>query len=330
MPGMRSLWLVLLSLSVVASLCRAASPRVTLVESYHADFEWDVQYRQGLMDRLGGRVRLESLQLDAKHLPAEAVNLRAGQILQTVVLRPPQLLIVGDDAALKLVGAPAAESGVPVVYLGINGNPRAYFHAQPRNVTGVLERPLIQRSVAELSSSVPGLRRALVMLDCDFTSDILRSDSLQGKESLQVGSVAVDVFQACRFADWQRMLAQAPDTYQAVWIGLYQALKDEQGRPIPDKEILAWTSAHARLPLFALWRYAVGKDKAAGGMVISGRDQGIAAGELAEKILFEGRKPGDLYPVTPNTGQFVFSKSSLTRFGISLPERVRRKAEWIE
>ncbi|PTU67027.1 hypothetical protein DB032_19910 [Chromobacterium sp. Panama] len=319
-----------LCLAFFLSAAAGAQPRVLVVESYHSDYPWDQDYRRALQERLGKRAQLSYYAMDTKRLPPAQHQARADEALAMAAKIKPELVIVGDDAALQRVGSKLAQRGVPVIYLGINNNPRNYFPGAASGVSGVLERPLILRSVFELGKTVKGLRSALVLFDDDLTSRIIRDETFVGRDTMLLANIHVDLALTGSYADWQRRVLGAAGRYQAIWIGLYFTLRDAGGKVVPGDEVLRWTAAHAKLPLFAFWDFAVGKDKAAGGLVLSGYEQGREAAKLAEQVLFHGKPVASLFPVTPSEGRYVFSREGLARDRIELPARLRERANWVE
>lgn len=123
----------------------AASNTILVVESYHAEFAWDSSYRQALREPLSPRFALEFFR-NEHQATARCQAPRNGQkgIGPNQELRPA-LVFLADDAALKYLGPQLDALSIPVVYLGINNNPRLYSKEGAfRNITGVLERPLIK------------------------------------------------------------------------------------------------------------------------------------------------------------------------------------------
>ncbi|UTH76325.1 ABC transporter substrate-binding protein [Chromobacterium sp. IIBBL 290-4] len=309
----------------------AEAKRVFVVSSYHPEYQWERDYLRALSARLSSRCQLAFYNLDSKRLPADQVEKRAQTALERVRAFHPDLVIVGDDAALKMVGTALAPSGLPVIFLGINNNPRNYFPGgMPGNVSGVLERPLLLRNLFELGHAVPGTRRALALFDTDLTSAVIRDETFLGHDSIRVGDIDVDMAMLGSFADWKKQVLAAPGHYQVIWVGLYFTLRDDKGRVVDGEDVVRWTAQNAKLPLFAFWDFAVGRDKAAGGLVLTGREQGEEAAKMAEAVLFKGQALAGIFPLVPSQGQFLFSRSALQRYRVRLPARIENKASWLE
>ncbi|NYE61634.1 ABC-type uncharacterized transport system substrate-binding protein [Duganella sp. 1224] len=329
----RTAWRLLAALPLLPAAPRAMAqaPAILLIESYNADFEWDAGYRAALRERLEPAWRLVSFEMDTKRLPPERHAAMADQAWDTYLKLKPALVILGDDAALSLLHARLAATATPVVYLGINNNPRAYFDpGKVRNITGVLERPLVKRNVAELRKIVPAARRVLFLFDVSITSTVLFSEVFGGNQRQRIEGLEVDVKLLGGWRAWQaEILAARRNRYDAIYLGTYQAVRDDGTAPPPAMNILRWSSAHAQVPLFGLWDFFVGADKAVGGLVLDGRDQGMAAADIALRIL-GGATPGSIYPVTAQRGRFVFSRAQLARYRITLPPEIAAQARLLD
>lgn len=309
----------------------AAGKTILIVESYHADFHWDKAYRNALSEALSPGYSLEFFEMNTKRLPVERHAEMASRALARIKQVQPALVILGDDAALKLLGRQLDPLNIPAVYLGVNGNPRQYGQGNFRNITGVLERPLIKRSLAFIRQILPATRKILLLFDVDLTSGVIRDEVFHGKTSTLIDGIRVDMQLCPTVADWKHAVANARDEgYQVTVVGLYQTLKGSDGKVADADEIIRWTSANTPLPVFALWDFSVGPDTAIGGLVIGGAEQGKAAAVLARKILEADRPPATLLPVTARQGDFLFSRKQLEKYRLMLPTDIARHARLID
>lgn len=306
----------------------AGSETILVIESYNVEMAWDIAYKKALEDAVGERYKLEYFQMDTKRLPKAQHAAMADQAWTRYELVKPALVILGDDAALKHLCDRLGNTNTPVVYLGINNNPREYFDSQRyKNITGVLERPNMKRNIALVRRLLPQAKRALVLFDTDATSQVVRKETFGGQDSHEISGIQVDLKLAASWEDWQQQVLNARDKYDLIFIGLYQALHDREGRSVNTRdEVARWTSAHAPVPTFGFWDWAVGPDKTTGGLVLYGYDQGKAAGEMALRIL-GGTPPSAIYPVTADRGRFYFSRKQLERWGLSLPPDLAQGAQ---
>jgi hypothetical protein len=321
------IFLALLSCSVFAE-----SKQIVVVESYHKEYKWDAEYRKQIMDKLGRKYQLTFFEMNTKRLSGPEVVAMADKALKLIDEVKPALVILGDDAALEFLGEKMEARSIPTVYLGINKNPRTYFKKDPKYISGVLERPLFQRSSYFIKSLLPHAKKVLILFDGDRTSTIVFNDSFMGHSSLVLNNVIFDVKLCKTLEDWQKEIRGAgKNNYDAVVIGLYQSLKNERGLNADSEEVITWTSSYLNLPLFAFWDFAVGKGKSVGGFVLQGASQGKAAAEMAEKILQNpSRLPSSYWPISLQEGVFVFSRYELARWKIQPPDDMYQNAVFVD
>jgi ABC-type uncharacterized transport system substrate-binding protein len=319
-------------LQIVACIpLAAAEETILVVESYNVEMQWDVNYKEALQENLGKKYRLEYFQMDTKRLPKDQHAAMADKAWAMYQALHPVLVILGDDAALKFLAQRLGKTSTPVVYLGINNNPREYFDAKvSRNITGVLERPILKRNIAFASQILPKTKRALVLFDTDITSQVVLQETFSGKSKQLINGIEVELKLVADWEHWQAEVLNAGKDYDVIFIGLYQALHDAAGRSVNKAdEVVRWTSAHTPVPAFGFWDWAVGPEKTIGGLVLYGKDQGKAAADIALKIL-SGASPSKIYPVTADRGHFLYSKKQLERYHITLPDKIAAEASYTD
>ncbi|MGI0115594.1 ABC transporter substrate-binding protein [Zooshikella sp. RANM57] len=318
------LFLLLLAVGGV----RAGEKDIVVIESYHSTYRWDIDWLLALRYSLP-HYNLVTFQMDTKRLPKKQFASRADIAWDIIKRVDPALIILGDDNALSYLAARIGGSQYKAVYLGINSNPRQTGLFQYKNITGVLERPLYRRSIIEMKKIIPNMRRVLIMFDDSPTSKYAAKDLFQGVEHLEYNGVEIHLVSTNNFDQWRKTLLVAKDKgYDAVWVGLYFTIFDKQ-QHVDHREVLAWTSRNSQVPLFALWDFAVGTGKTIGGYVMTGNSQGMAAGQLAQRVL-AGTLPEEILPVTPEHGQLVFSQHELNRWQLTLPMELQLSAQFLE
>lgn len=321
---MRWLALPLLCLYLPVALAKT----ILVVESYHAGFKWDQDYRRALSEALTPGHTLEFFEMDTKRLAEEKHAAMGQKAVARIKKSTPALVVMGDDAALKYVGPELDRLGIPGVYLGINNNPRNYVRESYGHITGVLERPLIKRNVAFIQQLVPAIQKVQILFDGNFTSEVIRNEVFGGKLATQLNGIQIDLKICKTVNDWKQAVRDAQSNgYQITVVGLYQALTGPNNRIANDEDIITWTSAHTPVPLFAIWDFSVGPDKAIGGLVMTGAEQGKAAASIVRKILENKTEPARIFPQTTTLGSFVFSRKQLARFGIRLPSEIANRAK---
>ena len=305
----------------------AGQPHVMVINSYHAEHPWVRAHNSALREGLAGRARITCLDLDTKRIPRSRFQESADRAWQAVVGENPDVVVLTDDNAVRLLGQRVMDHSIPLVFLGLNNNPRTYLGGL-EGATGVLERPLYKRSLMYLQDILkPSPRRCLVLFDRGETSMVIKHTVFKDQTFVRLGDTAVDVRFIETFAQWREAILSARQKkYDIIFAGLYHSFSDEAGNHIASNDVLTWSSANTPVPIFGYWDFAVGKGRAVGGLVNSGQPQGKAAAELVLKIL-DGAQPGTLYPVIPEDGQFIFSRAELARWNILLPSDILKADE---
>ncbi|MFM4794927.1 ABC transporter substrate-binding protein [Aeromonas caviae] len=319
---------VLLLLSLLSLPLLAAE--ILVISSYHQSNQWDQSYSAGLEQHLKQAHHLGYLYLDTKRQPGQTRDELLAKGMAAYRTHQPALVILGDDNAINYLAGEIAALGTPVVFLGMNENPRHKGLVGHPMITGVLERPLLKRNISEMSQLMGGIKKALVLFDSSQVSLTAIEDEFKIQTELRVGQTLINSQLIGDYGLWQEAVLHAKQNgYQAIFIGLYHTLTDAQGQHVSEQQVLAWTSANSPVPLFCFWEFSVGQGRAIGGLVLDGRDQGARAAELIGAIL-AGAQPGTLAPRAALRGEYVFSESQLARWRLTLPDKWRYKTLWRE
>lgn len=304
----------------------ARVPKVYVVNSYHAEHPWVVEHNGELMAHLDAHAILSFAYLDTKRLPPHVYEEKANEIFVEIAIKSPDVVVLTDDHAVMLLGSRTMALGIPVVFLGVNQNPRTYL-GRLSLATGVLERPLYKRSLFFLQDILEyPLQKCLIVFDAGTTSQVIFDTVFHGKGRQVLGRTQVEIMLLPTFAEWKkRVLAAEADGCDIVFVGLYHSLVGDDGSHVSADTVVQWTSEHSPVPVFAYWDFSVGKGKAVGGLVNSGIPQGEEAAKLVRRIL-DGEQPGTIYPVTAESGRFLFSRHELKRWSIEIPQDFKTKS----
>lgn len=303
---------------------------ILVISSYHPEFLWDKSYNKGLLDGLDGEHQISHFYMDTKRYQREEFDDIAQRAIAFYLKSKPDLVVLGDDNAINYLANEIAALGTPVVFLGMNENPRLKGFVGHPKITGVLERPLLKRNISEISQLMGELDKALVLFDSSNVALTAIEDEFKTQTQLRVGQTLVNSQLIGDYDLWQEAVLNAKKNgYQAIFLGLYHTLVDDQGKHVDEQTVLAWTSANSPLPLFCFWEFTVGKGMAIGGLVLDGNDQGHQAASLINSIL-AGTLPRTLSPRAALRGEYVFSKSELARWQLTVPDKWRHKILWRE
>lgn len=298
----------------------AAQRHVLVVSSYHPEMPWVAEYSSEIVEGLEGKAEVSFLYLDSKRLDTKQSEAKAKQAFDTYVREKPDVVVLGDDFAVDHLGQKIASAGTPVVFLGVNNNPRAYFDDMMM-ATGVLERPLLKRSLLFIIDLIgKKTEKCLILFDDSKTANLIVNAFFGKERNVMLSGVKTQIKLVNDFEQWKRLVREAPEKeFDILMVGLHHTLRDENAEHVNDDRVIRWTSSQSELPIFGVWDFSIGNGKAIGGLVNSAIPQGREAVKLITKIL-NGASPNQLPPVTAEEGRFVFSRHELHRWGFEIPE----------
>lgn len=318
--------------SLLATLLLFSTPSFSLdvlfVHSYHSQFPWVKEYITAFKETLNSESLLE-YEMDTKRLSKEHHSTQANKALTLIKNYRPKIVVTADDNALKLVGSETLKLNIPIVFLGVNANPRSYISLSSK-VAGVLERPLFQRGVIQLRKLIPNTKKVMILTEQGTTTDAIIETIFNNNRSTFVNDISVHIRTARNYEHWQELILSSKDSgYDFIIIGSYSRLKNANNNHIALNTTTEWTSKHTPIPIFAFWRFAVGPGKSIGGLVLSGQHQGEAAAKIVNHYLENNKLPTPLM-MTPKKGKYLFSRSELERWEIELPDDIAELTEWME
>lgn len=324
--GLGALSAPLLVLLLLGSWASAGQGNVLVVQSYSRDLAWTRQCDRGIAEALADKASIVTVYLDTKPTPPEEHVRKADEALDLFRRLSPDVVLLGDDNALRLLGPAIADTGTHVVYFGINNNPRIYFERLPDNVTGIIERIPLFPWIRLIKEMLPGADRILVLMDDSPTADAIVRSVFRGKLRLIYDEGLVERRATGSWEEWKRIVAGA-DEEDLIVMPVYHTLKDVNGAHVPYDRVVAWMSENSPIPVFATQDYAVGDDGVVGAYVVQGEDHGRIAARMAKAIL-DGREVRQVSALGDQEGRLYFNEKQLARFGIVLPESIRARAEF--
>ncbi|MPY24404.1 ABC transporter substrate-binding protein [Shewanella sp. YLB-07] len=324
----------LLLLMLLPSPVSAAS--VLVINSYHPEFAWVEEYSRGIASVLGYQYTINHHYLDTKRLPQDQFNAQVDRAWAQYQSLQPDIVVLADDNAVELLSPRFSQLSVPVVVLGVNANPRTYGIHLMKNVTGVLERPLFNRSILLAAILVPhgDSTRFLVLFDNSPTSTAIVTHIKHSLQSHSIRNIHIDFQQTSAFDAWQQIILEADGQgdepgYEAIMIGLYHNIRDNKNQHIPPETALQWAQAHAPVPHFGFWGFSIGKGRNIGGYVLDGFEHGKLADTQIIQIV-NGAEPQSVPFRSDIEGRYIFSKAGMQRWQLTLPEAIARQAEWVD
>jgi hypothetical protein len=317
-----------LSLLLTFSL---SAKTIVVVNSYHTGYSWSDDSYHGFLKYVDPQHQIIYHEMDTKRLPPSRYNQIADAVWTKIADSHADLVVTMDDNALKYLGQQVTDAAIPLVFLGVNNDPRIYFRNNklPAKVSGVLERPLLQQNISYINKILAMKhKRILLMMDNGATSRGMFDKTLDGKDTYAVEGVDLELFITGEIKEWQdRLKSLTVNDYDAVLVGSFSILLEQLPADTSDHYILNQASKLSPLPLFTFWRHRIGPDRTIGGVVLSGYHQGRRAAQMANSIL-----AGDAYPLVEisRTGEPVFSESQLDKWNIRLPGYLRKRSTLVE
>lgn len=292
--------------------------RVLHVTSYHVPWIWTDDQLDGFKEGLRGLdVEYKVFQMDTKRQSSEDWKRRAGAEARRLIERwKPDLLYTNDDNAQEYVARHYVGADLPIVFSGVNADPAAYGFVGSPNVTGVLEQEHFVESVRLLKRLVPDARRVAVVLDDDPTwPGVVERMKRKLADLPDVEIVAWDTIQT--FTEYKHKIAGYLEEADAIALLGVFTFKDKDGENVPYLEVLQWTAENSRLPDFSFWRSRVEAGTLCT-VTVSGYEQGLAAGNMARRILLGRSKPSEI-PIAPTVrGEPIISLARANALGLRI------------
>lgn len=292
----------------------AVPPQVLMLVSYHVGMPWSDAQVAGLRAQLAGQVPEPELLLnflDTKRVaPSEVYYAQMEALLLTKygTAAPALMVSVDDDAldfALRLRRHRFPHT--PIVFSGVASSRRAALVSEPA-LGGVFDDLDVADSLARLLALMPQVRRVVMVHDQSRTS-LAQVETLRAAAPAQVVMDALTDLPVPAVEARLRALG-ATDLVLALPFN-----RDAQGRLLSHEEAASLWAAASQAPVVVTRDVAM-QPGVLGGFLVSGTDQGRAAGRLAARLL-QGA-PAHTLPLLEASARATFEYSQLLRWGLSV------------
>jgi diguanylate cyclase (GGDEF)-like protein/PAS domain S-box-containing protein len=315
-------WVIVLALLVAAASIAGASPpdlsdkRVFLLYSYDPTFPTAAKVLDGIQSSFGPRGPvIDIVYMDSKRLYDDT-----GRTLLLAMLRhklsqraPYDVVIAADDNALRLLLDEGSTlfPDTPGVFLGVNNLRLARDMRDRPDITGVVEASSFSETIRLTRTLQRGRDRLHVIVDATTSGQADLETVMALRPDFP--DVTFEVLSLERLA-WPELAATLKSLGTRDSILLLSAYRDRYGALLSFDDSLELITANADVPVYHLWEHGLG-DGVLGGVIVSHREQGRQAAEMAQRILL-GESPAAI-PVefrSPNLP--IFDHRQLARFGI--------------
>lgn len=255
----------------------------------------------------------------------EQMQTQASRILADIQNRKPDLVLTTDDDALMWVGL--ALDDIPVVFNGVNGDPRRYLSSPKidsiekpgHNLTGVYQTTYYRQSLLLIKKLAPSARTFATITDKTTTGKTL----LKSLEAVDSASLPLQWKDRCvsdQFSQWQEKIKAWQNQVDVVFMLSSNAVNDQEGNRMTMKQVIDWIATHSALPDTACWTEQV-KD----GILVSATDDGAQQGRFSAALalqILQGADPGELPISTPPNGVPALNLARAKHLAISPPQEL--------
>lgn len=311
---------LLLALSP-AQTAHASAPgsllgRILVLHSYHPGFTWTSEETAGIM----AAFRKADPDADpfVEYLDAKRYGGPAYERLLTDLFRHKyagtdlQVVVATDNAAFDFAANHRAEifPQAAIVFCGLNGFSDSTL-AGRTNITGVVEETDPLRTITLALSLHPDRRRVVVISDTTETGRVI-ADGVRQAMGHYRARASIEIIQNVTMTELATAVERLGNDSLIV-LGAFN--RDRQGRSFTYEEVLRFVHDRTNVPIYGLWTFQLGKG-IVGGSLLSGRQQGEAAGRMALRIL-RGERPETIGIDRAVPPVLRFDYRELERFGIN-------------
>ncbi|MDD3311852.1 ABC transporter substrate binding protein [Pseudodesulfovibrio sp.] len=317
---------VLFLFCLLAGPVRAERPKkdVLFMNSYHDGYQWSDSILEGarsVLDASEFKIDLQIEYMDAKKYHYEDVTGMLRRLYREKFAgKKFDAIIVSDNDAFSFASQYRDElfPGVPLVFCGVNDFEPGMM-AQG-NLTGVVEN-FDPRMTLDVALKLYPDKRHMVVVGDESTAGVTIRRQVLSVVPEYAGRLTVESWARLSLEDTLKRVEKLPPDAFLFFIPYYQTVGN---RFYTSEEVMEEIYKHSSVPIYTAWGFLLGHG-ALGGWVISGRQHGQMAAEMALRIL-DG-EPADAIPVVQSpTGEYGFDYNVLSRLGIDeskLPEGSR-------
>lgn len=258
---------------------------VLYLNSYQNGYTWSDTILEGLRTGLLQApypIDLQVEYLDTKKYPLASTQALYRELFRTKFSGQPfHTIVVSDNAAYEFMRAhgQALFPGVPVVFCGINDFQPHQLTALPK-ATGVLEHVPIRETLEVARKVHPFRFQVHVVGDASVTSKAIKAQVRDAAKALP-GSLKFTYHTVSSFPALAEAIGEVGEYGLIFYIPFYLT---EGGHSHTAEEVLQYIASRTKAPIYTSWEFLLGSG-ALGGRVLDGRQQGLAAARMVQRIL---------------------------------------------
>lgn len=315
-----------LSVAITIIQFNTHRPRLLVVHSAGSETEKIRAINRGLRDELRSknyfsiRWYYSGLSNSTDPARAEAEGLRARRLVDGWT--PEVILAVGDEAQQYVARHYANNPAIKIVYCAVHEDVEPYGLDHAANATGALMVPpleALEDALLGLGRQL-ALRRPLRVVHIGDKSDDVGDDGEYMAARHWSGVRFLGNRYVATFDAWKAAVSQAAGQADFILTSDYRELATSatDSTWVPAEEVVAWTVAHAPVPVIGTRSQYVWD----GGMLAVGSslyEQGREAGSMAVRLLEQHESPAAIAPRMPKEFVVAARESGLKARNLHLP-----------
>ncbi len=294
--------------------------KILLLHSYHAGFKWTDDITKGVQDVLGDNVNLFIEYMDTKHqYSPKYVQVLTRLLDYKFSQHNFQIIITSDNNAFNfLINEGKKFCGyTPIIFCGLNYPEEMLNEAGPQ-VTGIVEKVNFTDNAHLISKLHPNAEELVFITDDTPTGKRLIEEFNNEKTKFPSKLEKITVWYDLTMIELLSRLRRLPDSAVVLFSIFF---RDAENTFYDWKQGTTLITEAAPVPVYGLWDFHLGQG-IIGGNLVSGYNQGLAAGKLAKKVL-TGTRVSKIPVQTNSHNIYAFDYKMLSQFGINeklLPE----------
>jgi ABC-type uncharacterized transport system substrate-binding protein len=307
------LTLILAAMVALAPGLARAAGKVLFVNSYHQGYAWSDGEEAGAQRALtGSGVTLEFYRMDTKRNPdAKWFEDQSKKVRAKIDAEKPDVVIVADDNAARVMAKHYKNNGQKWVYCGVNWDPGN--HGLPYdNATGMTEVALVDKVIETLKGYAKGKRVGFLTVDSETERTEARAYSKQLKLSF-----AKEKF-VKTLAEWKDEFRKMQGEVDVLFFGNFAGINDWN-----EAEAAAWALEYSRIPSGSTYDFTMPYTML--GMTKIAEEQGVWAGKAALQIV-KGAKVSSIPPTQNKDYELFLNVKLASKAGVVFKPELLRNA----
>jgi signal transduction histidine kinase/ABC-type uncharacterized transport system substrate-binding protein len=291
---------------------------VLIINSYHSGLSWTDEMTNGIIDSLSNskvNCSIAVEYMDWKNYPTkENLDNFYTNISYKYSKKQIDIIITTDDAALEFAIKHREDlfQNAPIVFCGVNDKGVKKLTTGVAKVTGVTEIVDADRTIKAALTMIPVLKEIVVIFD-NTESGISTGELTIDEIHRLAPDIKVVALHEGSYRDIINKVSQLPKDSTVLVTTYYE---DDMGYMIGFEKFTELLNEVSQVPIFHLYEFGLDHG-AIGGSVLSGKNQGETAGNLAAEVL-NGVQITNLPIIRTNTTNYIFDYNLVKHFSISM------------